>query len=321
VADLRFVLPGTDTITLSSQAADKLLRAADGDAALLYLYVLRTGGALSVGEAARLLNRSESAVSSSMTLLGKLGLLRHDEAAPPPQKDELPEYTAEDIRRELDNGTVFPALVREVQKSLSKILTSDDLMKLFGLYDGLGLPPEVILHLVTYCIDEHRRRYGSGRIPTMRYIEKVAYTWEREDIRTLDGAESYIKQLEAKRSLAGEIKRVLQIRDRELSAGERKYVEGWLGLGFSPEAVEIAYDKTVLKTGRLAWSYMDSIIMSWHQKGLRTAEEILQKDGRTPPHSAAAQQNGAPKKTVKTVANDLADIERMKKYLEKLREE
>ena len=316
MTDLRYVLPGPDMITMSGQTADKLIRAGDGNAILLYLYVLRTGGALSVREAAKTLSRSESELSSSMALLDRLGLLKYDETETMPQKDELPEYTAEDIRRELDNGTVFSSLVQEVQRSLGKILSSDDLIKLFGVYDSLGLPPEVILHLVTYCIDENRRRYGPSRVPTMRYIEKAAYTWEREGIFTLDEAEIYLKNLESRRSLLGEIKRVLQIKDRELAAGERKYAEGWISSGFTPEVIEIAYDKTVLKTGRLAWSYMDSIIMSWHQKGLHTADEILQKDGM-----GTAARKSAPKKPAKTPADGLADYERMKKYLEKLREE
>lgn len=316
LAEMRFVLPGSDSVTLSVQAADKLIRSCDGNAALLYLYVLRTGGSASVTQAAKTFGRSEQDVSASMALLNRLGLLQYDEEVKPLQKEEPPEYTAEDIRRELDNGAAFYSLVQESQKSLGKIFSSDDLIKLFGFYDSLGLPPEVILHLITYCIAENRRRYGPGRMPTLRYIEKAAYTWAREGIFTLEQAEHYLKTLEVKRSLHSDIKRILQIKDRELTASEKKYLDGWISLGYSPDTIEIAYDKTVLKTGRLAWSYMDSIIGSWHQKDLHTAEEILQKDGKSQP-----LQHKAAKKSAKTADADLADFERMKKYLEKLREE
>lgn len=317
MADIRFVLPGSDTITLSSQTVDKLIRAGDGGAALLYLYAIRTGGSLSVAQAARQFGRNEKEIADSMALLGRLGLLQHDTAPPEPIKEELPEYTAEDIKRELHNGSVFSSLVQEVQKSLGKILTSDDLIKLFGIYDSLGLPPEVILHLVTYCIDENRRRYGPGRVPTIRYIEKTAYTWEREGILSLESAESYLKNLEAKRGIISDIKRVLQIKDRVLSASERKYVDNWISMGFSAEAIEIAYDKTLLKTGRLAWGYMDSIIGSWHSKGLHTPEEIAAKDGKGGPLSQK-KPNATPSKSAE---EDLADYERMKKFLEKMKEE
>ena len=321
MAERRIILQGPDTITLSAQTVDKLIRAGDGNAALLYLYVLRAGGSPSDAQAAAALKRSEGDISSSMELLSRLGLLQYDEQAargpaPAPARDEPPEYSAEDIRRELDNGTVFSSLVLEVQKSLGKLLSSDDLVRLFGIYDNLGLPPDVILHLVTYCIDENRKRYGPGKVPTLRYIEKAAYTWEREGITTLLEAERYLKRQEARKSLLGEVRQILQIKDRELSAGERKYIESWLAMGYTPEVIEIAYEKTLLKTGRLAWSYIDSIILSWHQKGLHTAEEIKTKDQKAP-----AARKTAPKKPVMTAEEDLADIERMKKYLKELRED
>ncbi|UOO37779.1 DnaD domain protein [Oscillospiraceae bacterium CM] len=313
--DVKLVLSGSEAITLSGQAADKLIRAADGDAALLYLYLLRNGGTVTARQASEILGRSESAAAGAMAVLGRLGLIHFDEAAPAPQKDETPEYTAEDIKNELQNGSVFHALVQEIQKSLGKILTSDDLLRLFGIYDSLGLPPEVILHLVTHCIDENKKRYGLGRVPTMRYIEKAAYTWEKEGVLSLERAEAYLKRLETEQKSIREMKKVLQIKDRELSSGERKYVESWLALGFSPEAVELAYDKTLLKTGRLAWSYMDSIIMSWHSKNLHTVDEIEAKDKKAPFAAKNTQQ-----KAPKTAEADRTDFERMKKFLQKQRE-
>lgn len=323
MSDMRYVLPGADTITLSGQTADKLLRAGDGQAALLYLYVLRSGGTLSTREASGALGMSESQVTAAMTLLGRLGLLRCDTSQPverpvekPVATEELPQYSIDDIRQELSQGAVFSSLVQEVQRSLGKILTSDDLLKLFGIYDSLGLPPEVILQLITHCIDENQRRYGPGRVPTLRYVEKTAYTWEREGILSLEEAERYLKQLEVRRGHAADMKRVLQIKDRALTAGERKYVDGWLALGFSAEVIELAYDKTVLKTGRLAWNYMDSILKSWHQKGLRTIDEIEKKDGR----STAAPSKG-PQKPEKTAEADLAEYQRMEKILRKMRGE
>jgi DnaD/phage-associated family protein len=110
---------------------------------------------------------------------------------------------------------------------------------------------------------------------------------------------------------------VLQINDRALSSSERKYVESWLARGYAPEAIELAYDRTVLKTGKLAWSYMDSIIGSWHSKGLFTADEIRSRDGKGTP----AGQKRNPAKPAVTSKPSLAELEHMKKFLEKLREE
>ncbi len=322
MADMRFVLPGSDTITLSGQTVDKLIRSCDGFAALLYLYIIRQGNSFSLKQAMITFGRDEKDISVSMELLKRLGLLQYDEAPPILQKEEMPEYTAEDIKHELEHGSAFKSLVQEVEKSFGKLLTSDDLTRLFGIYDFLRLPTDVIFQLVNYCISEHRRRYnddknGQRRMPTMRYIEKVAFTWEREGIVTLDMALKYIEELEVKRSQLSEIKKVLQIKDRELSQSERKYVDGWLAMGFSSEAIELAYDRTLLKTGRLAWSYMDSIISSWHQKGLRSVDDIQAKDGKNgkPVNKRPSAQ------PTRASAPSPSEVEHMKKFLEKLREE
>lgn len=310
MAEKKFILPGPETVTMSGFAVDKLIQAGDGDAALLYLYILKNRGGASTSEASEKLGRSTSDIELSMTLLARLGLVRCDDIAPTVSQDEeTPEYTASDIKRELKNGSAFYTLVQEVQRSVGKMLSSDDLIKLFGIYDNLHLPVEVILQLVTHCIEESRRRYGPGRVPTMRYIEKAAYTWEREGIFSLDKAEEYIKRLETSRSVTSEIQKVIQIRDRLLSASERKYIESWIEMGFDPETIEIAYDKTILKTGRLTWGYIDSILKNWYGSGLHTSAEILQGD----------------KKKIRSLpgkesAPDFDDYERMKKLLKKMKE-
>ena len=314
----KFILPGPDTVTLAQQTVDKLLRAGDGDAALLYLYIIKTNGQSSPEDAAAALNKGPGAIASAMAVLSRLGLIKcgenaeESQAPPPGPRQETPrEYSPAEIERELEHGSDFKAVLEETQRSLGKILSPDELQRLFGIYDGLRLPPEVIMLLVTHCITESRRR-GTGRAPSMRYIEKAAYTWEREGIFSLDRAEEYLKALEVRRGARGAIKSALQIRDREFSASEKRYVDGWIEMGFKADAIEIAYDRTVLKTGKLSWGYIDSIIKSWHEKGLHTPEDIKQKDGRA--------KTPAPKSEQKFGAPDTQELERMKRFLKKLEE-
>ena len=99
-----------------------------------------------------------------------------------------------------------------------------------------------------------------------------------------------------------------------MTASEQRYVDAWIGMGFSAEAVEIAYDRTVLKTGKLAWSYLNSILKSWHTKNLHTAAEILEGDGARPAQSKRKEPAAPSSPTA-------ADMERMKKMLEKYNRE
>ena len=72
MADKKFVLPGPETVTISSYAADKLISNGDGDAALLYLYILKNRGSASTSEASEKLGRSRSEIESAMELF-KIG--------------------------------------------------------------------------------------------------------------------------------------------------------------------------------------------------------------------------------------------------------
>ena len=323
--DMKFILPGSETVTLSGQTIDKLLRAGDGEAALLYLYILKTRGQATSAEAAAALGKSSGGIATSMALLSRLGLVQLDnnDETPVPEVSlhtpvkEPHQYSVDEIKRELTVGSVFSALVEETQRSLGKILSPDELLRLFGIYDTLSLPPEVILQLITHCIEESRGR-SAGRMPSVRYIEKAAYTWESEGIFSLDRAEEYLKALDARKSARGEIKRVLQIRDRELSETEKRYVDGWITMGFGADAVGIAYDRTLVKTGKLAWSYLDKIMNSWHSKDLHTPQDIREKDGRYERNAAyhsqkpSEQRFGAP---------DHEEIRRMERLLNKIKEE
>ena len=342
VSEMKITLPGSETVTLTGQTIDKLIRAGDGDAALLYLYILKTRGQSTSSEAAIALDKSKGWVASAMAVLSQLGLVHLDDntdaqarsggvdsrskgtashtpssaASKAPYK-EPSQYTVDDVKGEIAAGTDFSIVIDETQRMLGKILSPDELLRLFGIYDSLRLPPEVILQLITHCIKESQTT-GDGRAPSVRYIEKAAFTWEREGVFTLERAEEYLKALEARKSIRGEVKKALQIRDREFSATEKRYVDGWISMEFEPEAIAIAYDRTVLKTGKLTWAYMDSIIKNWHSKGLHTAQQVMEKDsGQKRNISSATTKSGAQKHG----EPNREEMERMQRLLDRIKEE
>ncbi len=319
MADGRFVLPGPETVTMSGDTAKRLIGCGSGDAALVYLYILVSGGRFDAEDAAAHIGRSSTQVDAAMAVLERLGLVSVRSERPKllEHPEELPQYTTEDVARELEQGSAFKLLTEEVQRALGKMLSSDDLKKLFGIYDYLGLPPDVILQLVTHCIDECHRRSGPERVPTMRYIEKAAYTWEREGIFSLDAAERYIMRLAALRTTEERLAALLGIRGRSLSASERKYIDSWSEMGFEDEAIAMAYDRTVLKTGRLTWRYMDSILANWHQKGIHTARDVEERDA--PPYARTPRQKQDSSNVPRTVTTD--ELEGMRETLRRIRGE
>ena len=77
----------------------------------------------------------------------------------------------------------------------------------------------------------------------------------------------------------------------------------------SEAMIRNAYEKTVTNTGKISMPYMNTILTSWHSKGIKTVAQIAQKDDIAPKgkSDSASYQ-----------LDDMAAIER-KRRLEKLK--
>lgn len=288
----RIRISGKGDVAISAETADKLLSSGSGEAALLYIFLLRNGGECSSGAAK--LKLDAASFETGMTVLKRLGLVQNAESTMPALSASVPEYSPSDIAREMERGPEFRGLVEETQRRLGKVLSSADLGILLSLYDQLGLPTEVLFLLITYCVEQAVRRYGEGRTPTMRQIEKEAQVWVHRELYTTELALAYLKKAEETRTKIGAIRQAIRIKNRELSPSEENYAASWVEMGFSADAIELAYDRTILNTGDLKWPYMNSILKKWHEKGLHTIKEIESGDTseKKLKKAAAASQEG-----------------------------
>ena len=280
---------------ISAQAADKLLSAHDGDLALLYLYIRRTGS-MDMDKAAGALCRTLREMEAAEEKLRRMGLL--DEEIPVQKEEklppavEVPQYTAQDIAARAKEDEQFAVIVSEAAKVMGHILSSADLKILFGIYDYLSLPTEVILVLLNYCSELFYEKYQESRRPTAKFIEKEAYHWERLEILSLEQAEEHIKNEKIRRSGVGRIKNLLGIHGRELSASERDTFATWAEMGFEDEAISLAYDRTTERTGGFRLKYMNSILENWHKANTHSLSEIEAKEGRRTPVTVTNDGSG-----------------------------
>ena len=307
---------------ISARALDRLLAAHDGDVALLYLYWLRNDSQ-DPEQAAAALCRTMREIGAAEEKLRRMGLLPSFGAPAQPASEKprapgavrevlspeevLPQYTAEDIARRSREDPAFSAILTEAARVVGRNLSSNDMRVLFGVYDSLGLPAEVVFMLLSYCAEQYSERYGSSRRPSARAIEKLAYQWAREEIMTLEQAEAYISAQKERRGELGRIRTLLNIYGRELTATEEKYITSWLEMGFHEDAVAIAYDRTLTQTGALKWPYMNKILLSWHEKGLHTAGEIEEKDSRRPVKKPGSREEIRP-----------VDMDELRKIIDKI---
>ena len=279
---------------ISPRAADLIIGLRDGDAALLYLYLCRRGME-DRDRIARELYLPKQRLSEAMERLEMLGLLPLAESVPVspesavsteppakapflPERSDLPDYTAEEVRSRKENDSAFSALISEAQLIMGRPLSTPDLIKLLGIYDHLDLPPEVVMELMNFVAELYRWKYGERRRPSARAFELEARVWAERGITDFESAERYIRLARERRSQEGDIKASMKIVDRDFTDTERRYVEQWLNWGFSADAIALAYDKTVTNTRKFSPAYMNKILMSWNEKGLHSLAEIQEKD-------------------------------------------
>ena len=296
-----------ESVTLSAQAVKKLLQQGDGDAALLYLALLRHHGTVPPRSLAGELRWERGRIEAAELTLRTLGLIASADVPPEPA-DERPVYQRIEIAEQLDSSGEFRLLTAEVERKLGKKLTTPDLGILLGLYDHLGLPADVIYLLVCHCTERMQRRYGEGRRPTLRQIEKEGYAWARMGIETQAAAAEYLKKYAERQGMVPAYMRVLQLGDRLPVPSEEKYLIAWQEMGFPPETVAVAYDKTMFKCGEFKWAYCNGILKRWHEAGWHTPEAVAAGD--RPPAPSRRQTHPA-----------VASSDEMKRYVQNLHRE
>jgi hypothetical protein len=89
-------------------------------------------------------------------------------------------------------------------------------------------------------------------------------------------------------------------------------------MGFNADAVAIAYDRMLFRTGKFVWNYMDTIIKSWHDKNLHEAQEILEKERIS---SRNDTTNKSKTQEQKFGAPNHEEIRRMERILNKIKQD
>ena len=274
----------TDSLVISQTDVRKLLSAASPDAALLYIYVASGNRPETASEQ---LNMNESRYQCAGATLRQLGLW--------PEKrpthiasGERPNYTEMDVLTAIERDTSFRGLYGDVQRLMGRTLNTEELKILLSFVNYLGLPADVISVLVCYCKDRARQK-GSLRNPSLRTIEKEAFSWAERGIDTVEEAAAFIQNQNFRNSRLRRLMDVLQIRGRNLTAAEERYAQSWLDAGLEEELISMAYERTCLNTGGLNWPYMNKILQRWQEQGFRTAEDVQSGDHKAVPKGASGQ--------------------------------
>ena len=191
--------------------------------------------------------------------------------APAPEEPEImvPTYTPRQIAgfRELDE---FNSLIDQIEQKLGKTLSVKNLQLPSFLYESLGFTPELIEFLYDHCIALNKK--------TDKYIETTAIEWKKSGVFDVDSARSHVLTRTAEYSA---VVKAFGISGRALGSGELEYLSRWHSAGFSVDLIREACCRAVSKgSSGKQFSYADSILKNWQQKGVTNLDEVRNDDAQ-----------------------------------------
>ncbi|MCL2874423.1 MAG: DnaD domain protein [Defluviitaleaceae bacterium] len=177
--------------------------------------------------------------------------------------EKRPTYPPEEIEIYQKESSEIKLLFLEAEKSLGKLLSSNDLSMIFSFYDWLRLPVDVIIMLLDYST-----RNGHT---SMRYIEKVAIDWSEKGIMSVEQANELIQSFN---SNYRQILTALGLGGKSPAPAQIKYMDKWIYEYKMPlDVILEACDATVLEASKPTIKYANAIIENWHKIGVKTVED------------------------------------------------
>ena len=199
----------------------------------------------------------------------------------------------------------IPQLLELLQEVLSRPLTPYETEGFLYLYSGLRLSASYLLLAAQYS-----REIGKDSI---RQIERLVTGWVEKGVETYEQAEAEIQRLVRRRKNEGVIRELFGIGERKLSSKEKDYIEHWFtDLGYGPELIKLAYDRTVDNTGKVAFPYLNKILNRWKEKGVCTPDEAVAEMESGP----KAPVGGRGQKAAAEPAETSFDLEKIRRLME-----
>ena len=202
--------------------------------------------------------------------------------------NELPKYSSEELADILETRENIVSLINECQNIIGKVFNLKEISVIIGLIDYLGLDPEYILILLTYCVSIDKK--------SLHYVETTAFSLYDAGITEAGQLTEEIRRRELAASSEGQIRKIFGIGARAFTSKEKKFIYTWLNdMRYTVEIVTKAYEVSANATGKASFPYTNAVLERWNSENLRTIEEIEAAERQKEQGNAqgAAEQNGS----------------------------
>lgn len=180
---------------------------------------------------------------------------------------ELPKYSSEELADILETRENIVTLINECQNIIGKVFNLKEISVIIGLIDYLGLDPEYILILLTYCVSIDKK--------SLHYIETTAFSLYDAGITEAGQLTEEIRRRELAASNEGQIRKLFGMGSRAFTTKEKNFVYKWLNdMRYTIDIITKAYEITADSKAGASFPYTNAVLERWNSENLRTIEEI-----------------------------------------------
>ncbi len=179
-----------------------------------------------------------------------------------PKLSTSPEDAVDKLNRNRKRSSVINAINNTFFQGIMSPAWYNDIATIFDKYN---FEEEVVFSLFNYCYDK--------RALHKNYLFAVAEAWALNKIHNTGDLDAYYQKYEKSNKLKKTVSKKLGI-TRKLTEYEEAYVDKWcMEFGYDIDVIEIALKKTTSKTNP-SFEYINKIICSWAEKGLKSKEQV-----------------------------------------------
>lgn len=292
------------SFSVPAQVADKHLKLAGAAQLKVLLWLLRHAAENPSSEdMAKALNMQHADACDAMQYWIENGIVTADGQAP--VQPETPSYavpekaaeaaaqieqavsikpTAEQIAKRTKESEEIRFMLNAAQQKLGRTIGYDSQATLLMICDSYGLPVEVLLMLIEYCVS-----IGKGSI---NYIAKAAKSWSDREIDSIEKADEQIRILRRCEGLWKKLCEMTGISTPRPTSAQSAYLRQWSNeMGFDIEMIYLAYEEMANHTDKISFPYMNKVLANWNEAGIRTPEQLEESK-----EQATAAKKPTPKK-------------------------
>ena len=192
-------------------------------------------------------------------------------SVPTREKMVVVNYTLREIHEKAEKDENLKHLINDIQSTLQMSINGKELGKLVELYELYHFDAPTIMLVADYCASIGKR--------SIAYLSTVMIRWYEEGIQSYSDTEKKIIQCTEFKKFENKILRIFGM-DSKPSKQQVELIDKWKKMGYSPELIEIAYNKCMDNKSKLNFKYIDGIITNWSEKAILTLEQVQINDAK-----------------------------------------